>query len=227
MGALRFACLLSILTPAAAFAQVYTPPEGCVLEMTVQLASCRLSQHYRCESDTPGDQWAAWFDDTGGPVHVARIDAETRWMETIDPISDAIEYLGDEVDPASLSILLTAGRDDFDFQTEWSDGLQLRYKGFDRLTGEVATIDGVELLVTEFALTAELPGGQVIYSRKGGQFVSPEHGRFYGGREIWQDWTGASDRTDDTPRSFARPGQPGFASLTPVHGCNMQVARWD
>lgn len=215
---------LLALLPLAAPAQEFRPPEGCMLEMTVQLASCRVVQYYRCAGDPPGDQWAAWFTDAGGPVFITRIDAETRWIETRDPVHGLTEYLDDEADPASLSGLLAEGRDDFDFWTEASDGLRLRHRGFDRLTGEVATIDGVDLLVTEFALTATLPDGQVLHSREGRQFVSPAHGRFYGGREIWRDAGGETGQTDDAPRSFAGPGQPGFASTAPLYGCRLQVA---
>ena len=33
--------------------------------------------------------------------------------------------------------------------------------------------------------------------------------------------------TDDTPRAFARPGQPGFGALAPLFGCRLQVAGLD
>lgn len=216
------ACLM--LCAAPAFAQGYAPPAGCTLEMTVQLASCMVAQHYRCAADPPGDQWVAYFGEAGGPVHVAHIDAETRWLESRNPASGLSELLDEEPDAASLTTLLAEGRDDYDFWTRSSDGLRLHYQGFDRLTGASVRVDGVELLVTEFAVTALAEDGTPVYTRKGGQFVAPAHGRFYGGREEWQDWAGASGHTDDTPRAFALPGQPGFASLVPLFGCRLQVA---
>lgn len=218
---------LAVSAAAPVAAQTYVPPEGCRLEMTVQLASCRVAQHYRCAGDREGDQWVAYFTESGGPVHVSRIDAETRWMETSDPPTGLTEVLDAEPDAASLSTLLAEGRDDYDFWTRTSDGFRLHYQGFDRLTGASIRVDGVELLVTEFSVTTTAEDGTLIYTRKGGQYVSPVHGRFYGGREEWVDWTGATGTTDDTPRAFARPGQPGFGALAPLFGCRLQVAGLD
>lgn len=222
---MRAAALAALaLLPPAAFAQEFTAPEGCVLDMTVQLASCRVTQHYHCAGDPPGDQWMAVIDASGAVVHLARTDAETRWIETRDPRTGHSDRLAEEADPASLRALLETGRDDYDFHTEAGDGLRLRYRGFDRLTGEAVTIDGVELLVTEFSLTATLPDGSFVLGRRGGQFVSAAQGRFFGGREDWRDWTGAAGQVDDSPRAFAAPGQPGFASLRPRFGCGLEVA---
>ncbi len=222
MRDLLVSLMIFVAMPVAA--QPYAPPEGCTLEMTVQLASCRVAQHYRCAADAPGDQWVAYFTESGGPVHVSRIDAETRWMETSDPQTGLTEMLAEEPDAASLSTLLAEGHDDYDFWTRSSDGLHLRYQGFDRLTGETVRVDGVELLVTEFHVATTAEDGTLVYTREGGQFVSPAHRRFYGGREEWVDWTGATGISDDTPRAFARPGQPGFGSLTPLFGCRLQVS---
>ena len=214
--------LLALAAPASA--QTFTPPEGCRLEMTVQLASCRVAQHYRCDFDPQGDQRVAYFTETGGPVHLSHIDAETRWLETRDPLSGLIETLAEEPDAASLSVLLATGRDDYDFWIVTSDGLRLHHQGHDRLTGEVVRIDGIDLLATAFSVTTSTEDGTPVYTRKGGQFVSPDHGRFYGGREEWRDWSGATGTGDDSPRGFALPGDPGFGALVPVYGCDLQVA---
>lgn len=216
--------VLTLFAAAPALAQTYAPPAGCKLQMTAQLASCRVAQHYRCGGDAPGDQWVAYFTESGGPVHVSRIDTETRWMETLDPLSGITETLAEEPDAASLSTLLAEGRDDYDFWTVLSDGTRLHYTGFDRLTGASTEVDGLTLLATEFAVTSTLADGTMVLSRRGGQFVSADQRRFYGGREEWRDWTGVSGTSNDTPRSFALPGQPGFGAMTPLFGCGDQVA---
>ena len=218
------AALILLALAAPASGQTFTPPDGCRLEMTVQLASCRVAQHYRCDADAPGDQRVAYFTETGGPVHLSHIDVETRWLESRDLPSGPVEWLAEEPDAASLATLLATGRDDYDFWTRTSDGLHLRHQGHDRLTGEVVRIDGIDLLATEFSVTTSTGDGTPVYTRKGGQFVSPDHGRFYGGREEWRDWSGATGTSDDSPRGFALPGDPGFGALVPVYGCDLQVA---
>ena len=217
--------LLAVLAVPAA-AQTFTPPDGCRLEMTVQLASCRVAQHYRCDGDAPGDQRVAYFAEDGGPVHLSHIDAETRWLESRDLPAGPVEWLAEEPDPASLATLLATGRDDYDFWTRSSDGLHLRHQGYDQLTGEIVRIDGIDLLATAFSVTTSTGDGIPVYTRKGGQFVSPDHGRFYGGREEWRDWSGAIGSSDETPRGFALPGQPGFGALAPLYGCRLQLARF-
>ena len=221
---MRVLTVLLAILPAPLAAQGWTPPAGCKLDMTVQLASCRVAQHYRCKADAPGDQRVAYFDESGGPIHLSHIDSETRWIESRDPASGLAEYLAEEPDAASLSTLLATGWDDYDFWTRTSDGLDLHYQGHDRLTGAVVTVDGVDLLVTEFAVTTRTADGTLIHARSGGQFVSPDHGRFYGGPEEWRDWSGATGTEDESPRAFAFPDQPGFGALTPIFGCRLEVA---
>lgn len=223
-AATRFGLLAAFLLPGLAWAEDYTPPDGCQLEMTVQLAACKVAQYYRCEGDDPGDQWVAYFTESGGPTYISRIDDETRWMESHDVINARRDFLGAEDAPASLSNLLATGRDDFDFWIEGDDGLSLHYQGFDRLTGEEVVIDGQQLLVTEFDISATDGEGNWILSGKGNQFVSKSLRRFYSGSEVWSYWDGESVRVEEAPRQFLLPGQRGFGSLTPQYGCQMQVA---
>lgn len=219
------AVLILALLPLPALAQegLFTPPDGCRLEMTVQLASCRVAQYYRCEGDTPGDQWVAYFRQDGGPVFVSRIDRETRWMESTNTGSGIVDVLDEEVDAASFSTLLRTGRDDYDFYTLSNDGWRLRHTGVDELTGRSVTIDGVTLQETRFSATATLEDGTFVYSREGNQYISEAHGRFYGGPEVMTDWEGTVERLDESPREFSRPGAPGFGSITPRFGCAMQM----
>ena len=77
------AVIAIVLLPLAAAASEFRPPAGCTLELTVQQRSCTVAQHYRCETDAPGDQQVVYFTRDGAVYH-SRIDAETRWMESTD-----------------------------------------------------------------------------------------------------------------------------------------------
>ncbi len=216
------ATLLTFL-PLPAAAANFTPPSGCKLEVTVQNRGCSVSQHYRCSADAPGDQWVTYFT-AEGPTFQSRIDRETRWMESTDLRSGLTDVLEDEAeDHASFSTLLDTGRDDFDFWTRSNSGERLRHVGQDELTGETVQIGGVSLEVTRFELTTYSESGQVLIRRRGQQFVSRAQGRFYGGVETSEDWTGAVQQTNDSPVTFSFPGQPGFGSTTPEYDCDLQM----
>ncbi|MDQ7776430.1 hypothetical protein [Paracoccus aminovorans] len=201
----------------------FTPPEGCRLEITVQNRGCSVSQHYRCSGDTPGDQWVTYFTREGA-TYQSRIDKETRWMESTDLRSGLVDVLEEgAADDASFSTLAATGRDDFDFWTRSNNGERLHHVGEDRLTGETVQIDGVPLEVTQFELTTYSETGDVLITRKGQQFISRAQGRFYGGVETSEDWTGARQETNDSPVTFAFPGQPGFGATTPEYDCDLQM----
>lgn len=201
----------------------FTPPQGCKLEITVQNRSCTVSQHYRCSSDAPGDQWVVYFTREGASYQ-SRIDRETRWMESTDLRSGLTDLLQDGgKDDASFSTLLRTGRDDFDFWTEASNGELLHHVGHDELTGDKVEIDGVALDVTRFQLTTYNEQGDELIRRQGQQFISRAQGRFYGGVESSEDWTGAKENSNDSPVTFAFPGQPGFGSTVPEYDCDLQM----
>ncbi|MFV0299808.1 MAG: hypothetical protein ACK5IP_02825 [Paracoccus sp. (in: a-proteobacteria)] len=201
----------------------FTPPQGCKLEMTVQNRGCTVSQHYRCSADATGDQRVTIYTQDG-PVYQSRIDRETRWMEStslVNGIHDELEPRAD--DHASFSTLLETGRDDFDFWTQSNDGQRLHHVGHDELPGDKVTIDGVPLEVTRFELTTYSEAGDVLIERKGQQFISRAHGRFYGGIENSTDWTGAVLNENDSPVTFAFPGQSGFGATRPEYDCDQQM----
>lgn len=216
---------LTLLAAGTAGAGVFEAPEGCALQYTVQARDCTANQHYVCDADAPGDQWLATFD-ADGLRYVARIDAETRWMESHSMRSGISETLDPEAPGhASLSTLLRSGTDEFDFWTRTNDGGHYRYTGRDSLTGETVTIDGVTLEKTRFTLTMTDAGGETILTRQGQQFISRDKRRFFGGIETGTDWTGETVRTDTTPVTFRHPGQPGFGNTTPQYGCDMMMAQ--
>ena len=191
--------------------------------MTVQNRGCTVSQHYRCTADAAGDQRVTIYT-PDGPVYESRIDKETRWMESTNLVQGMTDILVDQADDhASFSTLLKTGRDDFDFWTLSNDGQRLHHVGYDELPGDKVSIDGVPLEVTRFELTTYSETGDVLIERKGQQFISRAHGRFYGGVERSSDWTGAVQDGNDSPVTFAFPGQPGFGATRPEYDCDLQM----
>ncbi len=222
-AAIPLLALAAVISPASA--ANFTPPQGCNLEMTIQNRSCTVSQHYRCSADKSGDQRVMIFDQDGASFE-SHIDAETRWLQSTNlrnGLSDALEP--DARDHASFATLLKTGRDDFDFWTSSDGGARLRHIGHDVLTGEKVEIDGTPLEVTQFELRTYDENGEELIHRKGSQYISRAHGRFYGGVETSSDWTGASMDTNDSPVTFAFPGQPGFGDITPQYDCDMQMVQ--
>lgn len=218
--ALALVVTLSALPAAAAN---FSAPQGCKLEVTVQNRSCTVSQHYRCTGDAPGDQWVTTYTQDG-PVYQSRIDRETRWMESTNLRDGITDVLEDEAkDHASFSTLLETGTDNFDFWTSSSTGERLHHVGQDQLTGEKTEIDGVALEATRFRLTTYNENGDVLIQREGNQYISRAQGRFYGGVEQSQDWTGERQNTNDSPVKFSFPGQPGFGETKPQYDCDLQM----
>lgn len=214
-----------MLIATAGHATNFKPPQGCRLEVTAQNRGCSVAQYFRCDADPQGDQHSAVFT-REGLTYQAHIDAETRWLNSRDPQSGIEDQLiEDSADHASFSTLIQSGRDDFDFLTESNTGERLRHVGFDELTGNTMTIDGVELEETRFDLRTYDENGQELIHRTGQQYISRSMGRFYGGIEAQTDWTGADITTNDTPVLFSFPGEDGFGETEPKFDCDELLAR--
>lgn len=214
----------AVLAASGARAGSFVPPSGCELKITVQNRGCTVGQHYICTADAQGDQHVVYFD-KDGPVYHSKIDVETRWLESSDLTTGLTDVLMDQAaDPASFSTLLRTGRDDFDFWTELNSGERLRHIGEDQLTGEKVEIDGVALELTRFQLKTFGADGQLLIESSGQQFINRDHGRFYGGVEHSEDWAGKIVDDDDSPVTFAFPGDAGFGATAPVFDCEMMMA---
>ncbi|MCW3781376.1 hypothetical protein [Defluviimonas salinarum] len=200
----------------------FKAPEGCEVFTTVQLRGCQVSQHYRCEKDQPGDQWAVYLDQDG-PFYASRVDAETRWVESYDLTTGERDTILSEADPASFTMLLATGRDDYDFRIKSSTGEVRHYTGWDTLTGEAVTIDGVVLERTRFDLTAEAEDGTVLWHRSGQQFVHHDWRLFFADQETFEAGSGETESRTDTPVDFAFPGDKGFLATEPSYDCNMTM----
>lgn len=217
--------LLLALLPVTAAAGVFTPPEGCTLELTVQERSCSVAQHYTCAADPAGDRRVTYFGEGGQPTFESHVDAETRWLDSLDPQSGIEDRLEDGAeDDASLTTLVETGRDAFDFWTVGSDGQRLHHVGEDRLTGETVVIDGEPLERTAFRLTTTAEDGRTLITREGQQFISRRLRLFFGGVESASDWSGTVERLDTSPMRFIGPGQPGFGATEPQYDCQLLTA---
>lgn len=218
--------MAAVALPVPALAGSFTPPEGCTTFMTVQARQCRVSNHYKCSADKPGDQWRADFDQEG-PYFVSRINAEAEWVESYDLGEAAVRQTLDPnpADPASFSELLSSGTDTFAFNLSRDNGEQTRVTGFDTLTGRSVTIDGVTLAETEFEFTETDPNGVVLRQSRGREYIHPEMRLFFSGPSEWRGPDGDFLPTDGSPVTFLFPGEPGFAATEPLFDCDPLMTR--
>lgn len=217
-------CLL--LAPVAVSAQTartFTLPAGCEGIVTIQMRSCTVSHQFTCSADPEG--WQRRVDmGADGPTYMGAIDGETQWMESFHVATGHSERLEDAPrDPASFSVLLDEGTDTYDFQTLSDEIGTTRYVGFDTLTGVTQEIDGVLLDQTEYKITAMDTGGGMIWESAGFEWISRDFRVFLSGVSTITTPDGSFE-TDDSPVEFIFPGEPGFLSVYPKHGCGETVS---
>jgi Ca2+-binding RTX toxin-like protein len=221
---MRIMTLILAMTALPANAGTFTPPEGCTLTMTVQSRQCRVSNHYTCTQDAPGERWRADFDQEG-IFFSSKIDNETQWVESLDSDPPVVQRLApNPKDPASFSGLLSTGRDDFVFDLTRDDGNDSSVTGYDRLTGETFVIDGIQLQGTEFEFAETDPAGNIVRQARGNEYIHPEWRLFFAGPgETLLD--GEMLPIDGSPLQFIFPGEPGFAATQPLFECD-DVLSW-
>ena len=233
MKALISISVLCLSSPV--FAGSFTPPEGCTTTLTVQSRGCYVANYYSCQADANGDQWRADYDQDG-VFYLSKIDRETQWVESYDMNPQVKQTLDpNPADPASFTSLLATGRDDFEFGLSKDNGEQTYVKGFDKLTGLTATIDGVTLQVTEYEFVETDTAGNELRKSRGHEYVSPEWRNFFAGPSEW--WNGSEWLPmDSSPVQFILPGEKGFAATQPLFECdavmsslpyNPEIARHD
>ena len=204
-----------------ASAEVYRAPEGCEAFLTVQMRSCGVSLFWRCDN-RPDVTWELHAHGEG-PFSLSVYDTEYQWLDTLIYVDGTRErLLLPAEDPASLSELLETGTDSYSFVVA-ERGLQIsddvRYSGYDRLTGETVVIDGVELLRTEFETRAvSETTDEEIYRSSGNQFVYAEEHIFFSGTDVFVQGD-LVDEGDMTPVQFITPDEPAFGDIAPVFGC--------
>lgn len=216
---MRTALLPLLLLASPAFAGSFTPPEGCTTHLTVQSRGCYVANYYTCEADNPGDQWRADFDQEG-MFYMSKIDRETQWVESYD-LNPMVKQTLDTgaADPANFSSLLATGRDDFDFSLSKDNGEHSNVKGYDHLTGQTVTIDGVALQETEYEYVETDDAGNVLRQARGHEYVSAEFRNFFSGQSEWFDGTDWLPM-DGSPVQFFLPGEKGFAATQPLFECD-------
>lgn len=223
----RLSLIALILLPLPAVAGSFSPPKGCTTFLTVQAKQCRVSNHYTCSSDAAGDQWRADFDQEG-PFFLSRINREAEWVESFDlsqPIVRQTLKPGSE-DRASMSELLSAGTDSFDFGLSRDPGDPSQVTGFDTMTGQSVTIDGVTLRQTQFEFTERDEAGQILRQSRGFEYVHPEWRLFFAGPSEFRTVEGDFLPSDGSPVAFIFPGEAGFASTEPVFECDPLMMRF-
>ncbi len=87
------------------------------------------------------------------------------------------------------------------------------------------TIDGVALDETSYTIRSQAEDGTLLWSAEGNEYLSRDWRLFLSGagRTTFGEETVDSD---DTPVEFIEPGEPGFLSPDPKHGCNATLSSW-
>ena len=212
-------CLLTLAPAPSLAANQWAAPEGCETFMTVQSRQCRVSNHYRCALDAPGDQWRADFDQDG-IFFQSRINAEAEWLESYDLFPTIKQTLDPgAIDPASFSGLLATGLDTFVFDLSKDNGERSFVRGQDSLTGKTWVVDGITLSETAFEYEETDASGGVLRMSRGNEYVHPDWRLFFSGPSEW--WDGeAWLPIDGRPMEFILPGEPGFAATEPLFDCD-------
>jgi hypothetical protein len=226
---MKYAAILVCLAgPAAAQsgAPAFTMPAGCDAFLTVQSESCAVDHHFTCEGDADGHQRRVSIDEQG-LTYAGETDRETQWINSFHVMSGHRERLeSNPVERASLSDLIKTGVDDFDFRTLSDEIGETRYVGQDTLTGREITIDSVTLAETTYDITAFDEDGNEMWSAKGNEFISRDWRMFLSGTGVITTPNGSFDRAN-RPVEFIFPGEPGFLSSRPKHGCGIAISSAD
>lgn len=219
-------CLLAAPVAAQDRPATFSLPAGCDAYVTVHGASCTVDHHFICANDPAGHQRRVSLD-SQGMTYAGMIDDETQWVESFHALSGHSEQLApDPSDPASLSELIETGVDTFDFRT-LSEGVgTTRFVGSDTLTGRQVTIDDVTLDETAYQITAYDSLGNEIWQSAGNEFISRDWRMFLSGTGTTTNARGSFDK-DNVPVEFIFPGEPGFLSARPKHGCGVAISSAD
>ena len=216
---MRFAAVISAALLAAPAQAEFQAPNGCQVFLTVQIRGRMVKNLVTCDNLPDGHTWSFVTFDKGAWSGTLT-DAKTNWVKSVKSWGEAYDLRDGSVDPSNFTTLLDDGFDDFDFEVEYETGEIKRHMGFDRLTGKTVVIDGVPLMETEFNITTVLPDGTVEKRASGNQYVSPKYRKFFAGTWIQE---GLPDG-DNSPVTFAEPGERGFQSDDPKYDCDVEMS---
>jgi hypothetical protein len=223
-GALSPLVAIAILTcgPALA-ADTFAFPQGCDAFLTAQSHSCLVEHYFTCEGDLEGVTRCVDLGGNGLNA-LGSTDRDAQSLPSFSPCTDNREQLeAAPADPASLTELLAKGVDTYDFQTLSDEIGTARFKGQDRLTGQIITKDDVALQQTAYQLTAYVPEVTELWSAAGNEFVNANWRRFTVGTSTVTAPDDSFDK-DDRPVQFIFPGEPGFLSATPKFDCGVALS---
>ena len=213
-----------LLSATSAHAGTFTPPEGCTPWLTVQMRSCKVSNHYTCEGDAEGDKWRVDFG-ANGAYFRSRIDYETQWVESHNSDGRVEMLEPNPADPASFTELVETGLDSYDFSQLGSDGIRENVQGYDRLTGVEVTVDGVTLKQTKYDARITYDDGTLAYHAQGNEYIHPEWRIFLSGNGQVITEEGADPIPQDfSPVEFIFPGEPEFMTTNPKYDCGAMTA---
>lgn len=215
--------LLLLAMPAVAQEELFSLPAGCNAWLTIQGADCTVDHHFTCEGDPDGHKQRVSLDERG-MTYLGTTDFETQWINSFHPLAGHTEVLEQSpADPANLTELIATGMDSYDFKTLSPEVGTTRYVGFDRLTGNRVTIDDVSIAETEFSIKAYDAAGNEVWSSEGREFISERWRMFLSGNSTVTSSSGTFER-DGRPVEFIFPGEPGFLSANPKHGCSVVMS---
>ncbi len=225
---MKYAIALIGLLASPAVAQEgpakFSLPAGCTAYLTTQLANCTVDHQFTCDGDPSGHQRRVSLDERG-MVYMGVIDNETQWINSFHPLTGHSETLEAEpLERASLSDLIANGVDEYDFQTQSDQIGVTRYVGRDRLTGRQVKIDGITLDETEYNITAYDEAGDEIWKSQGKEFISRDWRMFLSGNGTVTTPDGGFHERAESPVEFIFPGEAGFLSARPKHGCGLAVS---
>jgi len=220
----RLAIIGLLMTPMGVQAAAFQLPVGCTAYLTVHDNNCQVDHHFRCDGDPAGIQRRVTLSEEG-MLFMGQIGSETQWVESFHALSGHTERLeSNPADPASLSALLATGHDSFDFFTQSPEIGRTRYVGEDSLTGRTVVIDDVTLDETRYSLSAFSPAGVELWRAKGHEFISRDWRMFLSGKGVVTTPTDRFEKHDE-PVEFIFPGEAGFLSPKPKHGCGALMSQ--
>lgn len=223
---MRLAAVLMMLAGPVAAQGQFALPAGCEGYVTIQKRGCMVTHNFICAGDPEGHQQRIDLDE-GGAFYLARIDAETQWIESFNLTQDFSSRLGPVIeDAASFSELLETGVDSWNFSTTDNNGTVTVFQGFDRLTGETVAIDGVTLERTEYDMVARSVTGIELWRSTGAEFINRDWRAFLSGTRNIVTPDDDYD-TDNTPVEFAFPGEEGFLATRPKFDCGAILSSYE
>ena len=223
---LAISVLLLLVAQTAAAKDTFTLPAGCDAFVTIQGADCSVDHNFICAGDPEGHKQRVSLDEEG-MTYLGTTDDQTQWIKSFHPLSGHSERLEDNpADPANLDELIQTGKDSYDFRTFSDEVGTTRYVGQDVLTGREVKIDDVTLAETEFNITAYDEDGTEIWASSGNEFISRNWRMFLSGTGTTTTGSGRFE-SDGRPVEFIFPGEPGFLSANPKHGCGVVMSGFE